>query len=146
MDAMPPPVGALIQHMRAGRNIDVDTIERIVGVTLRQTGDSNASFTFYAADHVVSGSMTLDVEMRSPVQNGRATSGTLLMLNLAGGCTRRKAVEARYGPLTLSQPPRADAPGAEAHWSRREPWGDLSFGFSADRPDCLTSVVFSIAR
>ena len=146
MDEPPALVDALIQQVRGSKSIDVHQIERAVGATLRQTDDSNASFAFYAAEGVRSGPYTLGVELRTPVRGGGATSGALLMLNLAGGCSRRADVEARYGPLILSQPPRADAPNAEAHWSRREPWGDLSFGFSALDPDCLTSVVFTLAQ
>lgn len=139
-----PVVSEIIETVRATGTIDVKIVERVTGVTLHRTGDSNAAFIFYKGQGVRSGKDTLGVDLRMPVSNGGATSGALVALTLTGKCSHRADVEAHYGPLILTQAPRGDATDEEAQWSRREPWGELSFGFPTHTPDCLRSVVFTL--
>lgn len=144
MDHPLPVIDQMIERLRAARTLDVAVVERITGAALRGTDDSNASFAFYKGQGAKSGGYTLGVDLRLPVAGSDATGGALLALNLSGQCARRAEVEARYGPLTLAQVPRGRSADEKAYWSRREPWGDLSFGFSLVHDDCLSSVVFTL--
>ncbi|RZM32070.1 MAG: hypothetical protein EOP67_29680 [Sphingomonas sp.] len=146
MDQPLPALDELLDQVRATRTIDLAMLERAVGATLRETDDSNDSVVFYSAQGVRSGSYTLDLDFRTPVKGGDATSGALLVLDLSGPCVHRAEIEARYGRLNLSQAPRGESLDEEASWSHREPWGELSFGFTERKPDCLRSVVFALSK
>jgi hypothetical protein len=146
MDQPLPALDKLLDQVRATRNIDLATLEHAVGATLRESDDSNESVAFYAAHGVRSGSYTLDVDFRTPMKGGDATSGALLVLDLSGPCVHRAEIEARYGRLMLTQAPRGESLDEEASWSHREAWGELSFGFAEQKSDCLRSIVFALAK
>lgn len=136
----------IVESIRAAGTLDFKTVERITDATLRETSNSNDSFAFYEAKGVKSGAYTVGVDLRTPVPGGDATGGALLVLNLSGPCVTRADLEPRFGPLTLTEVPRGESLDEEAHWSRRERWGKLSFGFSSRSPNCLSSVVFTLSE
>ncbi|WP_076070849.1 hypothetical protein [Sphingomonas montana] len=139
------PIDTLIQRIRGAGHIDRPAVEAITGAALKPTTATN-SFQSYAADGILSGTLVLSVELREPKPGSNATAGPLLLLRIVKGCPARKDVVAHYAPLAISQTPRGGSLDEETSWSRKEPWGQLSFGFAERAPDCLSTVVFAFEK
>ena len=67
--------------------------------------------------------------------------GVLILLDVAKSSLSREAVMRRYEPLDLLAAPRGHSHNETTVWARREPWGELRFGFAERQPTCLSRIV-----
>ncbi len=96
---------------------------------------------FYeASDVALSHGVTLE-KISVRIQKIQPDPG-FVSIKLVGSCVTRAEVMRRYEGLTLSDHPRGRSPDEETSFSRREAWGELTFGFAERAPDCLRTVVF----
>jgi hypothetical protein len=138
-------IESLIEKLRQSKSFDQAAVEDAIGRKLVPASE-NSSFSFFEAKDIPFGEQTISlVDYRSPVSTS-ATAGPLLNLTLAGSCLKKSAIEARYGPLSVTNAPRGRSLDEELGLSRVEPWGTLSFGFAERNPDCLSSITFSVGE
>lgn len=135
-------IDQLIAGVRDGRPIDRGTVQGALSVTLPLISE-NPAFRTYRNDQVRLDALSASVELREPVAGGTATAGSLLIIKILDGCPRKSDIEARFAPWTVTNTPRGQSLNEETNWSRKEPWGKLSFGFAERAPDCLSSITFS---
>jgi hypothetical protein len=134
---------SLIDTVPTHLPFSVGALEAALGVAFSLDGE-HEYFRFYKAgglalcDGVVIESLDLRIKKEQPHPG-------FLVLTLAGTCVARAEVMRRYDGLRLTEYPRGRSLDEEAHYSRHEPWGDLSFGFSERARDCLRSIVFNPA-
>lgn len=139
-----PDVWTLIDTLPAQLPFTAQKIEAALSVTLGHDDKSesvNPYFSFHTAggialaEGVVIEKLDLRLRKESPHPG-------FLVLTLAGTCVTKAEVMRRYSGLNLTDYPRGRSLDEEAHFSRSEPWGTLSFGFAERARDCLRSVVF----
>ncbi len=63
-------------------------------------------------------------------------------MEMEGTCLSLKDVQQRFTSLELTQHPRGHSLQETTVWSTKRPWGNLSFAFKEERPDCLFRVSF----
>lgn len=137
-------VWTLIDTLPGQLPFTAEKIQAALSLTLGRDGKSesfNPYFSFYTAGGVAldQGVVIEKIDLRlrrEPPDPG------FLVLTFAGTCVNKAEVMRRYGGLSLTEYPRGRSLDEEAHYSRSEPWGDLSFGFAERARDCLRSVVF----
>lgn len=134
---------SLIEKLRKSKAFDQATVEAALGKKLMLTSE-NSSFTFFEAKNVALEDYKLSLaDYRTPI-SASATAGPLLNLTVTGPCLKKSAVEAKYGPLSVTNAPSGRSLDEELGLSRGEPWGILSFGFAERNPDCLRSITFAV--
>lgn len=63
-------------------------------------------------------------------------------MELDGTCLSLTDIRQHFNDLELTQHPRGRSLQETTVWSARRAWGNLSFAFKAERPDCLARVSF----
>jgi hypothetical protein len=143
MQASASSLESLIEKLRQSKAFDQAAVEAALGKKLMPTSQ-NSSFAFFEAKDVTVGAHKLSLaDYRSPI-SASATAGPLLNLMVSGPCLKKSAVQAKYGPLSVTNAPSGRSPDEELGLSRSEPWGTLSFGFAERNPDCLSSITFAV--
>jgi hypothetical protein len=136
-------VGSLLSKLESAGFSSRSRIESVLTTSLIQTGNTG-SFKFYEANKIRFGDLEIEsVTYREPTSTGTPSARALLSLKIGPECTNRVEVLRQYGPLHLTQTPRGHSVNEETVYSHERPWGVLSFGFSAARPDCLRSITFT---
>ena len=131
----------IIDYLPTRLPFATDKIESALNVVL--TRDSqNAYFTFYAATELALSHGVVIEKIDLRIKKEQPHPG-FLVLTLSGTCVPKSEVLGRYQGLELTGVPRGRSPDEEASYSRREPWGKLSFGFAEHTPGCLRTVVFN---
>ena len=132
------PLIALIDRLRAMSVASADALEAVLGVPLVPT-------PILSRPNVISG----------PIRAGGVTfarmewrifpcGGALVVLDVAKQGLSREAVMRRYAPLDLFATPCGHSLDEATVWARREPWGELRFGFTERAPDRLSRIVLQI--
>ena len=137
-------IDRLVQDIRHAGQVTRAPVEQATGTALHAVGE-DAYFRSYRAGPIDDGDLRLSLDLREPKPNSGATAGAILVVNVAGGCADKSALEARYGAWRLTDAPRGRSLDEQAYWTKTEPWGELSFGFAEGKPDCLRSIVFQAA-
>ena len=134
-----PTLYALIDALAASPPRDHETVERVLETSLTPVSEDA-----YQARDVTFGDVTIDlIDYRLPPGDD-AGFGPLLALTISGSCIAQSDIMIRYG-LDTVRSPSGHSTSELTYWSRHQPWGELSFGFSAPTSDsCLRNVVFDI--
>jgi len=66
---------------------------------------------------------------------------SLMVLEINGTCVNFNDVITHYPDIDFGDAPHGDSVDEETFWSVQKSWGQLSFGFAAYNPECLSSVV-----
>jgi hypothetical protein len=136
-------IDALVDKFRKAQPMNEAAVEAVIGKRLVQTS-SNASFAMFEAKNIAVGGHKLTlVDYRMPI-SASATAGPLLHLVVAGPCLKKRDVQAKYGPLSVTNTPTGRSTNEELALSRPEAWGMISFGFAERNPDCLSSITFAV--
>ncbi len=141
----PMTLWQLITALEQQMPISAAKIEAVMGISLVET-ERYSSFVLMAAKGPMLADglavTTLTLRLRNTMVFDEKSS---FGMELTGTCILRDEISRRYGDLRLVQYPRGRSPEETAIWAIQRPWGDLSFAFKQDRPDCLFAVSFSKA-
>ncbi len=119
---------------------DRSKIEQVVGGTF--TLQSSVGFEAYVAQRIALNDVTVEaLDYRRSIP-GNEQAGPYLAMTGIGNCIAAGDVSRHYGALELSGVPSPHARAGETFYSKREPWGTLSFGFETKSTECLRSVIF----
>lgn len=134
----------LIQQLIDAPYLSRSVVERLTGAKLSLV--SRDVFDFYEARNVKLKGATIDlIDYREPSRVGRAVRGPFFATTLGGACIHKSEIFSLYRHLAITDVPRGHSLDEETAFSKAEPWGRVSFGFSERSPDCLKSVVFAVA-
>lgn len=131
----------VIDYLPTRLPFSTDKIESALNVVLAKDSE-NEYFSFYkAGDLALSNGVVIEsIDLR--IRKEQPHPG-FMVLRLTGTCVAKAEVMRRYEGLKLTEYPRGRSLNEQAHFSRRESWGEISFGFAERARDCLRSVVFS---
>eukprot|EP01113_Clastostelium_recurvatum_P007325 TRINITY_DN13407_c0_g1_i1.p1 TRINITY_DN13407_c0_g1~~TRINITY_DN13407_c0_g1_i1.p1 ORF type:complete len:171 (-),score=26.88 TRINITY_DN13407_c0_g1_i1:51-563(-) len=94
--------------------------------------------------------LEISLDWREPVHGNGATAGPILNINIATPShppsLSRAEIQRRHGPLELSEVPRGRSLDEKTSFSRAEPWGRVSFGFTERDPDRLATITLATTK
>lgn len=135
---------AVIERLIASPPVTQQAVERTLGMPLRMTDDNGDWRQFEA------GAQTLPeiakVDYRIPVSAGAGSEGPLLAVEFGEDCPSVEAIRTRFGPLQAGAPPSPHAKNAIGYLDRTYAWGRVSFGYRFGSPQCISSVIFDLAK
>ena len=130
----------VVDYLPTRLPFSTDKIESALNVVLTLV-DENDFVRFYEAADVALSHGVLIEKIDVRIQKQQPDPG-FVSLKIAGACVPRAEVMSRYDGLAITDVPRGRSPDEQTSWSRREVWGELSFGFAESAPDCLRTIVF----
>jgi hypothetical protein len=120
-----------------------ESAEKLLGTNLEEHGSSSA-FAFYVGGPLqLNDGTVIGVDLRMPRED--PTRPAFLSFSIGGRCVERAQIGEAYGPSRLTGVPTGRSENEETAYSVKRTWGQITFGYSEKRPDCLSSVTFDPA-
>lgn len=118
-----------------------DKVEQVLGTSMavkRQTPHvtqwvSDGPVALREGLHISGISLALGPESEFNARSG-------LDIELGGACIKLDQVRQQFGELKVTQAPRGHSGNETTVLVSSQPWGRISFAFTADNPDCLFRV------
>jgi hypothetical protein len=115
-------------------------VSETIGAPL-QVSVNSGPVIFYEGGpaHLSDGTIVQNIELRMDKMD-RNYPG-FIVLSISGKCVTFNELSKHYNKLYISAPPRGRSSDEKTMYSQEMAWGLISFGFSADNPDCASMVV-----
>lgn len=109
--------------------------------------ESNEYFDRYRLDRLAIDDVldAVAIDLREPRAGSGATAGSLLTMDIEGGCIDLATLRQRYGTLTITQTPRGRSPQEKTVHEIRAGTRVVRFGFTEANPACLGSLTIESA-
>lgn len=148
----------LIQALVDAPKLDRQVVEGLTGAKLMPAAEDNPNFVSYEAHGFRLQETNVErLDYSEPVPGSDAGVGPSLSLTLHGCSIKRSRIFARYKHLKIVDQPRGipvsgrvsqqpeenpphDPTLEKLAFSKREPWGELSFSFDGPRANCLRTA------
>jgi hypothetical protein len=143
-----PTLATVVTKLSSGSAPSRNSVERVVGVKLKQTSSTDSFLIYTSSARVLADARLTRVELRLARKGVDVTAGPLLILEVDTApkrCFDRSAAFEAFGPLELWQTPSGKSVDELTAFSRVEPWGRFSIGFTERTPKCVASITFNHA-